>query len=239
LPRRSRIFRRGQRPRNHRCAAGFPGGEPLHRNVMRHAPGIGALEIEPVRPLGEHRTMGREVYPDGRRASVNRVHCDYAFPAYYITEHRAAFPDPAATGGAVHDARRIADLHGDVAPAGQALRERLPSRGCFIWSLIDHFEWSHSYTQRFASCISTTRPLRGWGRTARAGASSCCGGQRRAARDNRKAGDATTGPPARSRVCAAAPKQVLQVGREPRSFPPGPELRSRIDPQPGPRWAWT
>ncbi len=127
----------------------FVGINYYTRAVLRAAPGAGMLENEPVLPPGEYTTMGWEVYPEGLRTLLNRVHRDYAFPAYYITENGAAFPDVVEPDGTIHDARRVAFLQGQFAAAAQAIRDGVPLRGYFIWSLMDNFEWGHGYTQRF------------------------------------------------------------------------------------------
>ncbi|HMA37351.1 MAG TPA: GH1 family beta-glucosidase [Chloroflexia bacterium] len=127
----------------------FLGVNYYTRAVIRHAPGIGMLEHEQVRPPGDYTTMGWEVYPPGLRTLLNRVHRDYAFPAYYITENGAAFPDQVDAAGAIHDAPRIAYLAQHFAAAAGAVRDGVPLRGYFVWSLLDNFEWGHGYSQRF------------------------------------------------------------------------------------------
>jgi beta-glucosidase len=93
--------------------------------------------------------MGWEVYPEGLRVLLDRVHRDYTFPAYYITENGVAFADVVETDGAVHDERRSALLQGHFRAAAQAIRDGVPMRGYFVWSLLDNFEWGHGYSQRF------------------------------------------------------------------------------------------
>jgi beta-glucosidase len=119
------------------------------RSVVRAAPGNGMLELEAVQPPGEYTTMGWEVYPAGLRALLDRVHRDYTFPAYYITENGVAFVDVVESEGAVHDGRRTAFLQGHFRAAAQAIQDGVPLRGYFIWSLLDNFEWGHGYSQRF------------------------------------------------------------------------------------------
>jgi beta-glucosidase len=73
--------------------------------------------------------MGWEVYPEGLRVLLDRVHRDYAFPAYYITENGVAFADVVETDGAVHDERRTAFLAGHFGAAAQAIRGGVPLSG--------------------------------------------------------------------------------------------------------------
>ena len=127
----------------------FLGVNNYSRSVVRAAPEDPLLGTAPVRPPGEYTTMDWEVYPDGLREVLERVHTDYRFPAYYVTENGAAFPDTLAPDGAVHDARRQAYLAGYIAAAGQAIRHGVPLKGYFVWSLLDNFEWGHGFSQRF------------------------------------------------------------------------------------------
>ena len=46
-----------------------------------------------LQPGPEHTAMGWEVYPDGLYEVLTRIHRDYAFPAYYVTENGAACAD--------------------------------------------------------------------------------------------------------------------------------------------------
>ncbi|MFL5732929.1 MAG: GH1 family beta-glucosidase [Chloroflexia bacterium] len=126
----------------------FVGVNYYRRSVVRDAPGTGPLNMENVRPSGEYTTMDWEVYPEGLRILLERLKRDYSFPAYYVTENGAAFPD-VVKDGAVHDDRRRAYLEGHFAAAGQAIGNGVPLRGYFVWSLMDNFEWAYGYTQRF------------------------------------------------------------------------------------------
>jgi beta-glucosidase len=134
----------------------FVGVNYYQRSVVRDTPGSGQgrqgglpLHTERVRPPGEYTTMEWEVYPEGLRILLERLARDYSFPAYYVTENGAAFPDRVEADGSVHDERRTAYLAGHFAAAGQALGNGVPLRGYFVWSLMDNFEWGHGYTQRF------------------------------------------------------------------------------------------
>jgi beta-glucosidase len=93
--------------------------------------------------------MGWEVYPDGLRELLERLHRDYPVPAYYITENGAAFPDAPEADGAVHDPRRRDYLERHFAATAQAMAAGVPVKGYFVWSLLDNFEWAHGYTKRF------------------------------------------------------------------------------------------
>ena len=105
----------------------------------------------PVAPRERQTDMGWEVYPDGLRAILTRVHADYHPPRIYVTENGAAFasaPD-AAAGGRVQDVQRVEFLRGHLGAVADAIEEGVPVLGYFLWSLLDNFEWQFGYTKRF------------------------------------------------------------------------------------------
>jgi beta-glucosidase len=93
--------------------------------------------------------MGWEVHPPGLYDLLLRLHADYRFPAIYITENGAAYPDRLASDGQVQDPRRIAYLHDHLIWARRAIAAGVPLRGFFVWSLLDNFEWAYGYSKRF------------------------------------------------------------------------------------------
>jgi beta-glucosidase len=93
--------------------------------------------------------MGWEVYPEGLYDLLGRLHFDYRFPALYITENGAAYPDQVGPDGHVDDQQRIAYLREHLAAAARAIVAGAPLRGYFAWSLLDNFEWAHGYSKRF------------------------------------------------------------------------------------------
>jgi beta-glucosidase len=112
------------------------------RNVVRA--GVGEVATEGA----EHTDMGWEVYPDGLRELLARLHAGYELPDLYITENGAAFPD-ARSNGSVPDPRRISYLEGHLAALASAIADGVPLRGYFLWSLLDNFEWAFGYSRRF------------------------------------------------------------------------------------------
>ena len=102
-----------------------------------------------VFPSPERTEMGWTVYPEGLYELLGRLHFDYRFPALYITENGAAYPDQVGPDGQVDDPSRVAYLKGHLAAAARAIAVGVPLRGYFAWSLLDNFEWAHGYTKRF------------------------------------------------------------------------------------------
>lgn len=102
-----------------------------------------------VHPNPNPTEMGWEVYPEGLYDLLMRLKADYAFPAYFITENGAAYPDQLGPDGQVNDLQRIAYLRAHFIQAARAVAEGCPLRGYFVWSLMDNFEWSHGFSKRF------------------------------------------------------------------------------------------
>jgi beta-glucosidase len=67
----------------------------------------------------------------------------------YITENGRACYDYVDPNGEVHDPERIAYLSGHLEALRRALGEGVDVRGYFVWSLLDNFEWTEGYSQRF------------------------------------------------------------------------------------------
>jgi beta-glucosidase len=69
-------------------------------------------------------------------------------PPIYITENGCAINDE-PVDGVVTDQRRIDYLDGYLHELKKAIDEGIDVRGYFQWSLLDNFEWSVGYSQRF------------------------------------------------------------------------------------------
>ncbi|MDB4969356.1 MAG: beta-glucosidase [Myxococcales bacterium] len=100
--------------------------------------------------LGDERTdIGWEVYPDGLRQLLMRVHRDYTPDAIYITENGAAYDTAPDEHGRIHDIERQRFLHAHLAASLEACRAGVPLAGYFVWSLLDNYEWQEGYRKRF------------------------------------------------------------------------------------------
>lgn len=71
----------------------------------------------------------------------------------YITENGACCKEQAVTDDAgepiVEDPGRVMYLRNHFINAQRAVREGVPLRGYFVWSLLDNFEWAEGYMKRF------------------------------------------------------------------------------------------
>ncbi|WP_315637650.1 MULTISPECIES: family 1 glycosylhydrolase [Microbacterium] len=77
---------------------------------------------------------------------LHRRHPD--MPPIIIGENGASFPEP-DLAGAVEDADRIAYLSAHIDAVGEALDAGVPVEEYTVWSLLDNWEWTDGYTQRF------------------------------------------------------------------------------------------
>jgi beta-glucosidase len=128
----------------------FLGVNYYARGVVRSSVVTGAENApRTVFPNPERTEMGWEVYPEGLYELLGRLHFDYRFPALYVTENGAAYPDRIGPDGQVDDPLRVAFLEEHLAAAARAIGAGVPLRGYFVWSLMDNFEWAHGYSKRF------------------------------------------------------------------------------------------
>jgi beta-glucosidase len=92
--------------------------------------------------------MGWEVYPDGLYELLLRLRDEYEIPRLYVTENGAAFTD-SRRNGHVPDPERTSYLERHIDAVARTLEAGVPVAGYFVWSLLDNFEWSRGYSQRF------------------------------------------------------------------------------------------
>jgi beta-glucosidase len=67
----------------------------------------------------------------------------------YITENGTSGSDQPAADGTIYDVDRIMYLRNYLTQLQRATSEGVPVHGYFLWSLMDNFEWSDGYEQRF------------------------------------------------------------------------------------------
>jgi beta-glucosidase len=125
----------------------FLGVNNYSRTIVRAGSTPEGVEVRaPAAPL---TAMGWEVYPDGLREVLCRLHDDYDPPPMYVTENGAAYADVRTHDGRIHDVERIAYLDAYLGAVKAALEHGVDVRGYFVWSLLDNFEWSEGYSKRF------------------------------------------------------------------------------------------
>ncbi len=116
------------------------------------APGEGnplPFELRPIE--GYPMTLNDSpIVPHGLRDLLVSFHERYHehLPPVYITENGCS-SDDVVEDGQVHDRNRIEFLHSHLSALREAMDAGVDIRGYFVWSLIDNFEWSKGYKQRF------------------------------------------------------------------------------------------
>ena len=110
---------------------------------------VGEGVLDPPDDRQWYTEMGWKVYPEGMTETLRRLHADYRFPSYYVTENGAAFRDTVDECGQVIDADRIRYLDRHLEAIRIAAESGVPVRGNFVWSLLDNFEWGEGMTKRF------------------------------------------------------------------------------------------
>lgn len=109
------------------------------------------LPFEPRAFEGVEKTdFGWPIVPDAFGEILRTMKARYGdkLPPIYITENGCAIND-GPVDGVVDDQRRIDYLDGYLRSLKSAIDDGVDVRGYFQWSLLDNFEWSVGYTQRF------------------------------------------------------------------------------------------
>ncbi|QYC42902.1 Bifunctional beta-D-glucosidase/beta-D-fucosidase [Nonomuraea coxensis DSM 45129] len=113
------------------------------------SPWIACEDVEFVRQPGPYTEMGWNIDETGLTELLLRLSRDHPSLPLMITENGAAFPDPVAPDGLVHDADRVDYLRRHLTAVAEAITAGADVRGYFVWSLMDNFEWAHGYAKRF------------------------------------------------------------------------------------------
>lgn len=135
-----------------RVSIDFLGINYYFRTVSRaNVPGNDPQTVFPAKKDLDHYTECEnwEIYPAGLSAILKQCYFEYLPPKIYMTENGASYSTPPDSSGCVPDVRRIRYLHAHIAACHEAIRSGVPLAGYFVWSLMDNFEWSQGYKQRF------------------------------------------------------------------------------------------
>jgi len=137
-----------------RAPLDFVGINLYYRTVVEDSPEDLNLGARPVHGGfggndGPRTDFGWEVWPDALYQTIQRVTRDYDHPVIEITENGCAYNDGPDALGVVHDPRRIEFFRGYLEAVAQAIEDGADVRGFHAWSLLDNFEWSEGFSQRF------------------------------------------------------------------------------------------
>jgi beta-glucosidase len=95
--------------------------------------------------------FGWPVIPAGLTELLVQLRDRYAgrMPPIYITENGCSLADELAADGTIDDQPRISYLHGHIQAVADAITAGVDVRGYLTWTMMDNFEWSEGYHQRF------------------------------------------------------------------------------------------
>jgi beta-glucosidase len=100
-------------------------------------------------PTDTHTAIGWEIYPYGLYETLCRIYFTYKPTEIIITENGASYADGPDSSGRVRDTKRIEYFRQHIAAVWRAIESGVPVTGYYAWSLLDNFEWSLGYSQRF------------------------------------------------------------------------------------------
>jgi len=94
---------------------------------------------------------GLEIWPRGMYDLVMQISREYDFPPIEITECGCCYMDTPydKEGGRVPDDRRTQFFKGVLAELAGAIKDGAKVRAFHAWSLMDNFEWTDGYSQRY------------------------------------------------------------------------------------------
>ncbi len=127
----------------------FIGINLYQRSIVANAEQDRNIGARQVPGPGPRTAFNWEVWPAAIYQMIKRVDKDYGHPAIYVTENGCSYPTAPGADGRVHDQERIDFYKGYVGQVARAYDEGCDVRGYYAWTLIDNFEWSTGYSQRF------------------------------------------------------------------------------------------
>jgi beta-glucosidase len=94
---------------------------------------------------------GLEIYPRGIYDLVTQISREYGHPIIELTECGCCYMDSPCQkqGGRIPDDRRTAFFRGILSELSRAIADGARVRAFHAWSLLDNFEWTDGYSQRY------------------------------------------------------------------------------------------
>jgi beta-glucosidase len=137
-----------------RAPLDFIGINHYSRVLVEHRPddpyGAGAVPVGPVGGNeGPKTDFGFEVWPKALYDMIMRITEHYNRPVIEITENGCSYGDGPDQRGVVNDTRRIDFYRGSLEAVARAIEDNADVRGYHAWTLMDNFEWSEGFAQRF------------------------------------------------------------------------------------------
>jgi beta-glucosidase len=108
------------------------------------------FQLEPIEGYPV-TAFGWPVIPAGLTELLVQLRDRYTgrIPPVYITENGCSVADEVAADGTVDDQPRIRYLDGHIRAVADAVTSGVDVRGYLTWTMMDNFEWSEGYHQRF------------------------------------------------------------------------------------------
>jgi len=120
------------------------------RSICFDADANGAAHVDTqAGDEGPKTEMPWEVWPQGFYNLIGNANARYKPKAIEITENGCSYGDAPNANGVVMDERRTAFFRGYIGAVARAHKDGVPLRAYHAWSLLDNYEWSVGYTQRF------------------------------------------------------------------------------------------
>ena len=129
----------------------FLGVNYYYPHYVKHNPLAWPFEADfsPSSQNNPHTYTGWDIYPEGLYQSIRDIYKHYGRKKIYITENGLSLNDYPNEKQKIMDLQRI-DFHSrHIAQIKRCLSENMDIKGYFIWSLMDNFEWTYGYSQRF------------------------------------------------------------------------------------------
>lgn len=123
-------------------------GQNIYQGIRVRAGHDGQPEIVSLKSGHPMTACGWPVAPGSLYWGVRFLHERY-HTDIMITENGCSCLDAISPDGGVHDPARIDYLSAYLSGLSRAAQEGIPIKGYFTWSLMDNYEWTSGYAQRF------------------------------------------------------------------------------------------
>ncbi len=152
LPFLKRIEKYTKADDNYAFNADFIGIQNYTREVAKHSlwmPYIKAGIVPAEKRNVPITAMKWEILPESIYHILKQINQYPNLPPVYLTEVGAAFKDKITENGEINDIERIQFFEKYFEQVLKAHEENYTTKGLFVWSLLDNFEWAEAYMPRF------------------------------------------------------------------------------------------
>lgn len=121
---------------------------PLTIKYNSLIPYVRAFEVKAKTRRAPYTAMGWEINADSFYNSIKRFSAYDTSKDILITENGACFKD-ILRNGVIDDTGRINYYQQYITAMLKAIKDDIPVKGYFAWTLLDNFEWAEGYNARF------------------------------------------------------------------------------------------